>query len=279
VTVFSLPTVTWLDMPRDGLRSLDGPAVARIDLATVLDAAAGAGFDAVGLDLQTVTESAAVASQVRSRGLGVTDVGVLAVGAAEPGQVAGAPHGHVQTAETLAELAAAVGATRCVTVLTAPPSAGIVAALRRCGAILAGAGVRLALEFLPYGPLATLAMAMRVCGEVGWDRCGLQLDAWHFLNSGRPWRLLASVRADQIALLQVSDVRPPVGDDLRYEGRFRRAIPGTGDGDLPRFLDIVRGGGYAGPVSVEVLSLDLRARPPAVAAHDLHAALTLCWPR
>lgn len=279
MTVFSLPTVTWLDMPRDGLRSLDGPAVARVDLATLLDAAAGAGFDAVGLDLQTVAGSSGVASQVRTRRLEVTDVGVLTVGAAEPGRVAGAPHGHVQTAETLAGLAAAVGATRCVTVLTAPPSAGTVAALRRCGAILAGAGARLALEFLPYGPLPTLEMAMQVCGEVGWDRCGLQLDAWHFLNSDRPWPMLASVRADQIALLQVSDVRPPVGDDLRYEGRFRRAVPGTGRGDLPRFLDIVRGGGYAGPVSVEVLSLDLQARPPAAAARDLHAALARCWPR
>jgi sugar phosphate isomerase/epimerase len=266
-------------MPRDGLRALDGPAVAPIDLAALLDAAAGAGFDAVGLDLQSVTGSAGVASKVRARGLAVTDVGVLTVGAAEADRVASARKGHEQAAETLAELAAAVGATRCVTVLTAPPSAGSVAALRRCGAILAGAGARLALEFLPYGPLPTLEMALRVCGEVGWDRCGLQLDAWHFLNSGRPWPLLRSVRADQIALLQVSDVRPPVGDDLRYEGRFRRAVPGTGDGDLPRFLEIVHGGGYAGPVSVEVLSLEVQARPPAAAAHDLYTALARCWPR
>jgi sugar phosphate isomerase/epimerase len=196
--------------------------------------------------------------QLGTHGLGVTDVGVLSVGAPESDLAAGARSAHVRAAETLAALAAAIRAERCVTVLTAPPSAGIAAALRRCGAaalrrcgaaalrrcgaILAGAGARLTLEFLPYGPLPTLEMAMQLCAEVGWDRCGLQLDAWHFLNSGRPWPLLASVRADQIALLQVSDARPPVGDDLRFEGRFRRAVPGTGGAELSRFLDVVRGG-------------------------------------
>jgi hypothetical protein len=32
-------------------------------------------------------------------------------------------------------------------------------------------------------------------------------------------------------------------------------------------------------VSIEVLSLDLLAQPPAQAARELHAALARCWPR
>ncbi|WP_218577460.1 sugar phosphate isomerase/epimerase [Phytohabitans rumicis] len=52
------------------------------------------------------------------------------------------------------------------------PTAAVLSDLRSCAAILADADVRLAVEFLPYAPLPTLADAIDVCEAVGWQRCG-----------------------------------------------------------------------------------------------------------
>ncbi len=47
---------------------------------------------------------------------------------------------------------------------------------------------------------------------------------------------------------------------------FKRLLPGKGVIDLPAFLAALRKTGYAGAVSVEVFSDDLKALPPATAA-------------
>jgi sugar phosphate isomerase/epimerase len=225
----------------------------------VLAGAAEAGFDAVGLDDMTLggRDADEVAALLQENELMCTDVAVLR------------PDDGVRAqAESLATLATATGAGLCIAALATRSDASI-DDLRTGAAILAEAGVRTALEFVPYGGVRTLSEGIDVCAEIGWDRCGLLLDTWHFFRGGEDWELLRSLTPEQIALVHVNDAPPPVGD-LAYESRFRRTRPGDGTFPLADFLDALEGLGYEGVVSLEVLSASLRARPPAEGARELH---------
>jgi sugar phosphate isomerase/epimerase len=225
----------------------------------VLAGAAAAGFDAVGLDDMTLAgrDADEVAVLLQENELTCTDVSVLR-----------ADDGVSAQAKSLATLATATGAGVCIAAL-ATRSAASMDNLRAGAGILAEAGVRTALEFVPYGGVRTLSEGIDVCAEIGWDRCGLLLDSWHFFRSGADWDLLRSLAPEQIALVHVNDAPPPVGD-LAYASRFRRTPPGDGTFPLADFLDALEAIRYEGVVSLEVLSASLRSRPPAEGARELH---------
>jgi sugar phosphate isomerase/epimerase len=240
-------------------------------LTTVLDGVASAGFAHVGLDLATVRAFLggdgamnAVADALRSRGLACSDVGVLPLGT-----------GDVRaTAETLASLASATGSRTCIASLVASldPDAAI-AELEDCLEILARAETRVALEFVAYFGLTRLSDAVPICRAVGWDRCGLLIDTWHFFRSGAPWAELRSLDGTQIALVHVNDGPNETSGDPVEEGRFRRLPPGHGEFPLAEFAAVLEEIGYTGTVSAEVLSAAVRVRPPAEGARLLRAAL------
>ena len=235
----------------------------------MLEGAARAGFHAVGLDDLTVGPRSAgeAASLLRAHGLACTDVGVLRVGESDV---------HAQ-AERLAALADATGASTCIAALYTPTPDDALDDLRTGAAILADAGVRTALEFAAYGGLRTLAEAIGLCATVGWDRCGLLVDTWHFFRGGAPWELLRSLDRDRIALVHVNDAAEPEGDDIVYESRFRRRPLGAGTFPLAEFADVLDQIGYEGVVSVEVLSAALRRKPPAEGARALLDSLHGFW--
>jgi sugar phosphate isomerase/epimerase len=228
----------------------------------VLAGAVAAGFGAVGLDDLTVADRSAeeVAALLRSHDLTCTDVGVLRV---SEGNVAG-------QCESLAALASATGAAICIAAIGNRTDESV-DDLRAGAATLAAAGVRVALEFVPYGGVRSLAEGIDVCSAVGWDRCGLLVDTWHFFRGGEPWPLLRSLSASQIALVHLNDAAEPVGD-LAYDSRSLRTPPGEGTFPLARFLELLDEIGYEGVISLEVLSAALRSRPPAEGAHELFAA-------
>jgi sugar phosphate isomerase/epimerase len=228
----------------------------------VLDAAAEAGFRHVGVDHLSVgpRSSEQVAALLRERGLECTDVGVLRIGVDEP---AGA-------GRRLATLATATGARTCIAAVFDGTAAEASRDLDEAASILAEAGVRIALEHAAYGGLRTLADATDLCAAVGWDRCGLLVDAWHVLDGDDD---LSALTAAQVELVHVSDAPEPIGDDLAHESRFRRVPPGRGRLALDRFMAWLRTIGYDRVVSLEVLSSELRARVPAAAAQELRGAV------
>jgi sugar phosphate isomerase/epimerase len=270
VPLFSLPTINWLRFP-----DADDPAAVPIParrVSELLRAAASAGFRAVGVDALSagtlgVDAGDHIGELLRQHRLVCTEVGVLAV---RPGADAGAAE--------LAKLAVSTGARTCVTVADLQAGRDLVAALEACAEVLTDAGVRMALEFLPYGPLANLADAVAVCDAVGWERCGVLLDTWHFFNSGRPWELLRSLSGAQIALVQINDAPPPNGSPLRHESRFRRVPPGAGTFALVEFVATLESIGYDGVVSPEVLSRALIAGDVEDTARALRGALLAYWP-
>jgi sugar phosphate isomerase/epimerase len=253
---YSLPTLNWLDFP-------DGAP--RFSLEEILDAAATAGFTSVGLDTVTTAGAADIAEPLRARGLTCTDVGILALG---PNAAA--------DAERLAELAQASGATTCL--VAWPAGFDGRRALEASTDILAAAGVRVALEFFPYGALPTLESAIAACEALGWDRCGVLLDTWHFFRSGEPWNLLRSIDPNQIAIIHADDAPAVISDDLVYESRHRRLPIGAGTFAIAEFISAIGTLGYDGVISAEVLSTTLREQQPNEGAQTLMNALNEHWP-
>ena len=253
---YSLPTLNWLDLP-------DGAS--RFSLEEILDAAAAAGFESVGLDTVTTAGVADIAGMLRARGLTCTDVGILVLGT-----------NTATDAERLAELAQACGATTCL--VAWPAGFDGRPALEMSADILGSAGVRIALEFFPYGALPTLKTALAACEAIGWDRCGVLLDTWHFFRSDEPWELLRSLDPDRIAIIHADDAPAMISGDLINESRHRRLPIGAGTFAIADFASAIDTLGYDGVISAEVLSATLRAQAPAGGARVLMEALRTNWP-
>jgi sugar phosphate isomerase/epimerase len=143
--------------------------------------------------------------------------------------------------------------------------------------VLARVGVTLALEFVSYGVVRTLAEGMEICAAVGWERCRLLVDTWHFFRGGEPWSLLRSLDAGQIGLLHVNDGPLERRGDPVHEGRSRRLPVGAGEFALTDFAAAVAATGYRGVVSPEVLSAELREKSPEDGARVLMDALRHSW--
>lgn len=235
-------------------------------LDEILDGAASAGFAAVGLDLYTLRgyDVDGLGAALADRGLGCSDVGVLPIGMADVRA----------TAEALARVASATAAPTCIAAFFAPVDrAQAVAELTECAEILAEAGARLALEFASYGGLTRLAYAVELCDAVGWERCGLLVDTWHFFRTDAPWPLLRSLDGGQIELVHVNDGAASPNGDPVHEGRFRRRPVGEGSFPLAEFATALDDIGYEGTFSTEVLSDEIRLAPPHVAAPRLLRSL------
>jgi sugar phosphate isomerase/epimerase len=256
LTRYSLPTLNWLDLPGGG---------PRFSLEEILDAAAAAGFASVGLDGVTAAGAADIAGTLRARGLACTDVGILVLG---PDAAA--------DAERLATLARASGATTCL--VAWPAGVDGYSALEASADILSANRVRLALEFFPYGAVPTLESALAVSEAVGWDRCGVLLDTWHFFRGGEPWDLLRSLDPEQIAIVHANDAPAMVSEDLSYESRHRRLPLGSGTLAIAEFVSAINSLGYRGVISAEVLSTAFREQEPLEGARRLMDAFRTHWP-
>jgi sugar phosphate isomerase/epimerase len=236
-------------------------------LETILDAVAAAGFTSVGLDHYTLGAYTGthddLAAQLRERGLRCSDVGIVAVGELDAAAV-----------ERLARTAVAVQAPLCIAALYRDVShAEAVRDLRAAAEILSPCGVRMAFEFTSYGARRSLADAVAICDDVGWEACGLLVDAWHVFRGGESLADVAALGGGRIALVHFDDGAPDPHADPTFDGRFRRLLPGSGSFDLAAFAAALDAAGYRGPVAVEVLSAELRRLPPAEGARQLRESV------
>jgi sugar phosphate isomerase/epimerase len=245
-------------------------------LARILDGVAAAGFRGIGLDAFTVGDHVRSGGRLEhlselldARGLACTDVGVLPVGSPDV----------LAAAEDLARLALATEAHICLASHFASTSQEQAKQeLSRAAEVLAAAGVRIALEFVAYGVLRTLAEAIELCEAVGWERCGLLVDTWHVFRGNQPLSLLRSLDGEQIAIVHVNDGAASTADDAVDEGRFGRLPVGGGAFPLAEFAAALEAIGYRGVISAEVLSSELRTRPPKEGARVLMRSLRESWP-
>jgi sugar phosphate isomerase/epimerase len=103
------------------------------------------------------------------------------------------------------------------------------------------AGIRVALEFLPYSGVRNIDDAMRVVTDSGASNAGVLLDALHLDRSGATVADIARIPPERITFAQLCDARKWVGprtDELLVtEARTARLPAGTGDLPLYEFLD------------------------------------------
>lgn len=126
----------------------------------------------------------------------------------------------------------------------------------------AAAGMQVAIEHLPFTNITTLADALSIVEAADRPNGGLCLDSWHHFRGEQDWSLLARLPIERIKSIQINDgPAQPVDADYYRDTVAHRQTPGTGRFDLTRFLATIRDRGYQGPVSVEVLSDDLRELP------------------
>lgn len=122
-------------------------------------------------------------------------------------------------------------------------------------------GVLVGFEFLPYSHIRTLDEAWQVVAAAGRPNSGVIIDLWHWFRSGGRPGDLAGLPADAVTSLQLCDVSAQAEHDLAEEARHRRLLPGHGAGDTFGLLRALGDRGVTAPVSVEVFSDDLDARP------------------
>jgi len=160
---------------------------------------------------------------------------------------------------------------------------GIAALVDECAALLAETGTGLGFEFLPFTPMASIASTLEYVGRAraAGARAAVIVDTWHVFRG--PDGVdgvdkLDLLDLEDVAYVQFDDALPRVGDDLMEETLHRRAMPGEGEFPLGAFCARMRERGYDGPVSVEILNAEWRARPLGEFVTATYAATRRFWP-
>jgi sugar phosphate isomerase/epimerase len=219
-----------------------------IDAVGLVAAAGDAGFSALGI--AGPRADAACAAALAAGGLRCHELLALVVTADEEATL--------RRARRLAEAAAVVNAQWVLTTFATPLSAETRPLIERCAAMFAEAGSGMAVEFSPLGAVTSISAALGVVEAAGAARAGVLIDSWHFFRGDSTWEQLERVPLDRIAYVQFDDALPPVSEDGMHETMDRRAMPGDGTFELDRFASTLLHRGWAGLVSAEVLSADLR---------------------
>jgi len=133
-------------------------------------------------------------------------------------------------------------------------------------------GLRVALEFMPFSRITDLAAGWTVVDRAGRANGGLVIDTCHLARGGWDPDLLASIPADRVFALQVSDAASVAPEDLQDESVYHRVCPGEGGLDLASMLAVLAGMGVSTRVGPELYRSGWSDRPPAEVARDLAAA-------
>lgn len=213
----------------------------RLPPPALIDVAAEAGFDSVGLRLLRVTPDSpgyplmedpaqmrATRDALRATGLAVSDIEFVRI----------TPDIDIAALLPLLDAGAALGAGQ---VITAPYDSDLSRLADRLGQLSEAAGDRgltAVLEFFPWTPVPDLATCWRVVRQAG-PRTGLLVDSLHFDRSRSSHADLAALPAERLPFAQLCDapVRPAYAtEDLLHTAREARLPPGAGQIDLSRFL-------------------------------------------
>ena len=146
-----------------------------------------------------------------------------------------------------------------------------------CAAVLADAGARLAVEYLPWTPVASVTTAHDLVASVPDTGARVLPDVWHHFRGPDTWAELDALPLDAIAYVQFSDALPMTSDDIVDETVSRRVFPGEGEFDLDTYCEHLRAKGFDGVVSIEVLSAAMRDMDAGEFTRRAFAAASRYW--
>jgi 2-keto-myo-inositol isomerase len=242
-------------------------------LATALDAARVAGYDAVELrrtDFKRCFDAGMTNAQVldliRKGGI---PVGVLGV---EYGWLFASGDESKRLFKGFRESCENAVALGCNMLMSAPgpvsgPIGGAIKYLREAGDIAAEYGLRLAIEFnSQHEVLNSLAVLTELITGADKPNCGYLIDAYHFTRSGAGGRGFEAVPAEQIFCFQYSDLSPnPVTGVKRPTDRLP---PGKGVVKWREILTLLAEKKYTGYLSYEAPNPDQWVRSPYDVARE-----------
>jgi sugar phosphate isomerase/epimerase len=242
-------------------------------LATALDAARVAGYDAVELrrtDFKRCFDAGMTNAQVldliRKGGI---PVGVLGV---EYGWLFATGDESKRLFKGFRESCENAVALGCNMLMSAPgpvsgPIGGAIKYLREAGDIAAEYGLRLAIEFnSQHEVLNSLAVLTELITGADKPNCGYLIDAYHFTRSGAGGRGFEAVPAEQIFCFQYSDLSPnPVTGVKRPTDRLP---PGKGVVKWREILTLLAEKKYIGYLSYEAPNPDQWVRSPYDVARE-----------
>lgn len=242
-------------------------------LATALDAARAAGFDAVELrrtDFKRCFDAGMSNTQVLDliRKAGIP-VGVLGV---EYGWLFSTGDESRRLFRVFRESCENAVALGCKMLMSAPgqvngPISDAIKYLREAGDIAAEYGLRLAIEFnSQHDVLNSLGVLRELITGAGKPNCGYLIDAYHFARSGAGGRGFADVPAEQIFCFQYSDLSAnPVTGVKRPTDRL---APGKGVVKWRDVLGLLAEKNYTGYLSYEAPNPELWERSPYEVARE-----------
>jgi sugar phosphate isomerase/epimerase len=243
-------------------------------LATVLEAARKAGYDAVELRridfkrcFETGMSNEAVLDLIRKAGIKVGVLGVeygwLFASGDESKRLFGVFRQSCENAKALG----------CGMLMSAPgqvngPLSDAIGHLKRAGDIAAEYGLKLAIEFnSQHDVLNSLAVQRELIEGAGKANCGYLLDAYHLTRSGAGGRGFEHVPGEQIFAFQYSDV-PAQDVPTGIRRPTDRLAPGKGIVKWREMFGLLKEKGYTGYLSYEAPNPDLWARSPYEVALD-----------
>jgi len=260
------------------MMELDNVSMSTLPLRDVIPAAGAAGFTSMSILARPHSKcgmtDAELAALLADNGIAVHDVEASGDWLEPPAPRAEAWLNSVYDTEQLLAVADALGATTLVAVHfgpARPPDASAEAFAALCDR--AGEhGLRVALEFPAIATIGDLGTAWQVVQDADRANGGLLIDLWHHRRSGSDDALLASIPADRIHSVQLSDgAAEPEGTLL--EDLQRRRLPGEGDFDVVAFIRQLDAMGVTCPIGIEVFDAGLIAKGAPDAARVLHDAL------
>lgn len=101
-------------------------------------------------------------------------------------------------------------------------------------------GVRIALEFLPWGGINDIRTAWQVVRDANCINGGLLVDSFHFFKGGSKIQDLREVPTEKIFVVHLNDA-PETGAEIKDMCMNYRLFPGDGKGSFPlrEFLDVL----------------------------------------
>jgi sugar phosphate isomerase/epimerase len=128
-------------------------------------------------------------------------------------------------------------------------------------------GLTAGIEFLPFTNIVDAATAAAIVDRAGRPNGGVCLDSWHHFRGAADTTMLRDLTARRIVAVQIDDgTTLPEHDDYYTDCIENRRIPGEGEFDLIGFVRLLDELAVSVPVSLEVISTELQALPPADAA-------------
>lgn len=233
------------------------------DPVTLIEAAAGAGFDAVGLRivappgatlrtpvLGDVPLQRRIKLRMAETGIKVWDIEAIWLGGDTD----------VGLLEPALDLGAELGATQVVVAGNDPDRSRMGANLAALCEAAHQRGLRVMLEFIPYSEVRSLADARVMLASVAPADAGLLVDALHLRRSGGSPADLAACDPVLFGFMHLCDapLQPP--RDLRAEARGGRLLPGEGELPLAAFIAAFPAGT---PVAIEAPTVRNAGASPA----------------